>query len=228
MSNSQLNLNDLSEKSAKALATSATKFLAAQGITLQHTKALDLAGALCGFADWHGLQAAVSRKEAEEAATPIKLSYEEFLDKFKPVKNTFDKHASGDGFGFAIRGEEFGAVQAAYERNPGTVWTCVEGEGTMWITEGLHAVNRQFYFITKKPAQAGRFYEIPYGHDEGDLCFEVSVLNPKTGESEVLDVIYDSSAEAVLERMDIDYQEEVEGVVKAGKSRVIIVKQVDS
>lgn len=225
--NSQLQLKDLSEKSAKALATSVTKFLAAQGITLQHTKALDLAGTICGFGDWHGLQAAVSRKEAEEANTPIKMSYEDFLDKFKPVKNTLCAHANADGFAFALSGPEWAAVQEAYERNPGTVWTCTEGDGSMWITEGVHQVNRQFYLITKKPAQAGRFYEIPYGHDEGDLCFEVSVMNPDTRESEVIDTIYDSSAEAVLDRIDLDIDEEFD-VVEAGESRIIIVKQISA
>jgi hypothetical protein len=226
MNNSQLQLKDLSEKNAKAIATSVTKFLASQGINLQHTKALDLAGTLCGFGDWQGLQAAIVRKEADEAATPIKMSYEDFIEKFKPIKNTLCDHANADGYAFALKGAEYEAVLAAYERNPGTVWTCTEGDASMWIGEGLHSVNRQFYLITKKPAQAGRFYEIPYGHDEGDLCFEVSVMNPETRESEVIDTMYESSADAVLDRIDIDLNEEFEGVVDAGQSRVIIVKQV--
>jgi hypothetical protein len=226
MNNSQLQLKDLSEKNAKALATSVTKFLAAQGITLQHTKALDLAGTICGFGDWHGLQAAVSRKEAEEAATPIKMSYEDFVEKFKPVKNTLCAHANADGFAFAVTGSEYAAVLAAFERNPGTVWTCTHGDGTMWITEGIHRFNREFYLITKKPAQDGRFYEIPYGHDEGDLCFEVSVMNPQTRVSELIDTIYDSSAEDAFERAGIDLEDEIEGIVEEGQSRVIIVKQV--
>lgn len=96
----------------------------------------------------------------------------------------------------------------------------------MWISDGLHTVNRMFYFITKKPALDGRFYEIPYGHDEDDLCFEISVLNPETKESEVLDTRYGISAEDVLEGAGIDYDEKVPGVVDAGQSRVIIVKQV--
>jgi hypothetical protein len=227
MNNSQLQLKDLSEKNAKAIATSVTKFLAAQGITLQHTKALDLTGTLCGFGDWHGLQAAITRKEEEEAKTPIKMSYEDFIEKFKPVKNTLCDHANADGFAFAPSGKEWEAVREAHERNPGTVWTCVEGEASMWITEGVHQVNREFYLITKKPAQAGRFYEIPYGHDAGDLCFEVSVMNPDTRESEVIDKIYDSSAEAVLDRIDLDMDEEFD-VVEAGESRIVIIKQVSA
>lgn len=226
MSNSQLQLKDLSEKSAKALATSVTKFLATQGVALQHTKALDLAGTLCGFADWHGLQAAIVDKEAQDAKKPIQMSFEDFLEQFKPITNHLDDNANADGLAFETGGDEMAAVRAAYEKNPRTVWTCVEGEGTMWITEGLHHVNRMFYFITKKPALDGRVYEIPYGHDDGDLCFEISVLNPETNESEVLDTRYGCSAEDVLASAGIDYDEQVEGVVGEGQSRVIIVKQI--
>lgn len=226
MSNSQMQLKDLSEKSAKALATSVSKFLSTQGITLQRTKALDLAGTLCGFADWHGLQAAIVRKEADEAKKPIQMSYEAFLENFKPIANSLDVNASADGLAFETYGDEYAAVLAAHAKNPRSVWTCIEGEGTMWISEGLHTVNRMFYFITKKPALDGRYYEIPYGHDEDDLCFEISVLNPETKESEVLDTRYGLSAEEVLEGAGIDYDEEVPGVVEVGQSRVIIVKQV--
>lgn len=228
MSNSQLQLKDLSEKSAKAVATSVTKFLAAQGIELQHMKALDLAGTICGFADWHGLQAEIARKAAEEAKQPVKMGYDDFIKKFKPISNSLDSDAPADGFGFETYGEAYEAVLAAHKRNPDTVWTCVEGEGSRWIVDGLHQVNRQFYFITKKPAQPGQCYAIPFDHDEDDLCFEISVLNPETNESEVLDTIYESSAESALERANIDYQEEIEGVVEEGQSRVIIVKQVEA
>jgi hypothetical protein len=226
MSNTQLQLKDLSEKNAKALATTVTKFLKSQGISLQHTKALDLAGTLCGFADWHGLQAAIDQKQAEEASQPIRMSYDEFLDKFKPIRNHLDDNANADGFAFETYGKEFEAVLAAYEKNPRSVWTCVEGDNSTWITEGLHHVNRMFYFITKKPALENRTYYIAYGHDEGDPCFEISVVNPETNDSQLIDTRHCTSAEEALELANIDYNEEVEGLLEEGQSRVIIVKQV--
>jgi hypothetical protein len=226
MSNSQLQLKDLSEKNAKALATSVTKFLTTQGITLQHTKALDLAGILCGFADWHGVQAAIVQKETKDAGKPIRLSFDDFVTQFKPITNTLDDNASADGLAFETYGAEFEAVKAAYAKNPRSVWTCLDGEGTMTISEGLHHVNRMFYFITKKPALDGRVYDIPYGHDEDDLCFEVSVRHPETGAYQLLDTIYCESIDEALERADIDYTEEVDGVVEEGASRIILVKQV--
>lgn len=226
MSNSQLQLKDLSEKNVKALATSVTKFLTTQGITLQHTKALDLAGTLCGFADWHGVQAAIVQKGTEDAGKPIRMSYEDFVAQFKPVTNTLNDNANAEGFAFETSGAEFEVVKAAYAKNPRSVWTCVDGEGTMTISEGLHHVNRMFYFITKKPALDGRMYDIPYGHDEDDLCFEVSVRNPETGETQLIDTVYCESAEEALERADVDYTEEVDGVVEEGASRIILVKQV--
>ncbi|MDO8416355.1 MAG: hypothetical protein Q7S87_09110 [Agitococcus sp.] len=220
-----LQLKYLTEKNAKALASSITKFLKGNSIAVPHALALELAGSLCGFADWHGLKTAIAQKEIEEAQKPKVMKYEDFLASFRPLQNHLDSNATADGFGFNTSGAEFNFVKEVYAKNPLCVWTCIEGEGTSWIASGLHHVNRLFYIITNKPAK-GPLYDIAYGHDEGDLCFELSVLNPETHQSEVIDTKYGSTVEEVLELANIDYTEEIAGIVEEGQSRVIIVKQL--
>ena len=226
MKNSQLQLKNLSEKNAKALASTVTKFLSEQSIVLQHTKALDLAGVLCGFADWQGLQAAIVKKHEQEASSTTPMSYDDFLTTFKPKLNHLSENANCDGYAFEISGEQFQEVVEMADKNPRQVWTCVEAEGTSYIIEGLHMVNRLFYLITINSAKKGRTYEVIYGHDEGDLKFEISVVNPATEASEVIDIVYGPSAQDVLERLDLDYEEEIQGVVDEGENRIYLVTQV--
>ena len=221
------NLKELNEKNAKALATAAKKFLKSKGVDVQHTMALDLAGVLAGFNDWHGLQAAIAQAEQAQAATPVKMSYEDFLKTFKPLKNRIDENANGDGYGFETYGPELEAVKAAYAKNPGTVWTVVDSDGTSYVTDGYQHVNRMFYFITRKAAEKGRFYEIPYGHDESDLKFEVSVLDRATGQEEVLDTRYGPSMEDVLNLMEFDIDDAVKEATQKGGKPVILVKQLN-
>jgi hypothetical protein len=223
--NTPLQLKHFSEKNAKLLASNVTKFLEKKGIKVPHTMALELAGSLCGFANWQGLKAAIAQKMEEDAQKPNVLCYEDFLTTFKPLKNHLVGSPNADGFGFETFGVELEFVREVHDRNPRCVWTCVEGDGTSWIIPGLHFVNRLFYFVTNKPAKV-LSYQIAYGHDEGDLCFELSVLNPETQQSEIFDTRYGACAEDVLDSANIDYTEEVDGVVEEGQSRVIIVKQI--
>lgn len=76
----------------------------------------------------------------------VKMSYEDFLEKFKPVKNTIDTNASYDGLMFETFGKEYARVRRA---NDYKIFTIVEAEGNLFITSGWHFVNRIGYFVTK-------------------------------------------------------------------------------
>lgn len=225
MENTKLQLKDLNEKNAKALATSATKFLKSKGITVPHTMALDLAGVLAGYADWHGLQAAIVAAETERVRTPIKMSYDDFINEFKPIKNYLDDNASGDGCGFETYGAELEAVRAALEKNPRKVWTVVDAGGTSYIQEGYHHVNRMFYFITNKPAEEGRTYDIPYGHDEGDLQIEISVMNRETKEMTIVDTRFGSTLEEVVDMLDDLIDSEIDEIEEDGGKAIVILRE---
>lgn len=76
---------------------------------------------------------------------------DEFFEKYKPIPND-----SPDAFiewgehkvGFETYGADLERVLAA---DPKHVWTMVEEDDVMYITAGLHFVNRQCYFITELP-----------------------------------------------------------------------------
>lgn len=90
-----------------------------------------------------------------------KISYDEFLDTFLPVKNHIDKNAGYGGFLFETYGEEEEWVRKFADTNPNRVWTLLTGldEGDTLVS-GFHYVNRFGYFITEIPFDEGEEIEI--------------------------------------------------------------------
>lgn len=76
-----------------------------------------------------------------------KISFEEFVDQYKPEVNKFDGNASFDGYMFETFGEE--EEYAQEKAKVGHTWTLIEDEGEMFITHGYQHVNRLGYFVTK-------------------------------------------------------------------------------
>ena len=77
-----------------------------------------------------------------------KIDIDTFFEKYKPEKNSFQKHSSFDGCMFETFGEELAYVKAHQEKYK-DVWTITEEEGELFIEYGFHFVNRIGYFITK-------------------------------------------------------------------------------
>lgn len=75
-----------------------------------------------------------------------KISYEEFVNTYKPKQNTFVK-APFNGCMFETYGKE-----RAYVRifNKDYIWTLIDAEG-LWIIPGYRFVDRLGYFITEIP-----------------------------------------------------------------------------
>lgn len=81
--------------------------------------------------------------------------FDEWMERYRPIPNP-----NGDS-GFMVNDEcfawetyesDFEEVKRAYEKNPGSVWTAVDGDdGELYLGNGLHYVNRVFYFITEVP-----------------------------------------------------------------------------
>jgi len=79
----------------------------------------------------------------------IILEYEDFIDQFKPIKNTIDKYAGFDGCMFETYSPEYDFVK---EQPTNTIWTLIDGDmETLEIVPGKHFVNRLGYFITEVP-----------------------------------------------------------------------------
>lgn len=92
------------------------------------------------------------------------ISWEAFLERFKPVKNHFDDNASTDGLMFETYGEEYNFVIGKIDQR--LVWTIVDADdGTTCVVSGWHFVNRIGYYVTTVPFAEGEHLEIP---DEND------------------------------------------------------------
>jgi hypothetical protein len=76
------------------------------------------------------------------------MTFEEWEEKYQPIKNPIDSNASFDGMMFETYGEEFEAVKAA---DPAFVWTWLDDGEFSTITNGLEMVNRMGYFIASNP-----------------------------------------------------------------------------
>lgn len=81
------------------------------------------------------------------------ISYDEFERTYEPVKNQLDSNASYNGCMFETFGEELEQVQMVIRREPGRVWTIIDGDDGVCIVNGAHFVNRLGYLVTKVPAE---------------------------------------------------------------------------
>lgn len=96
-------------------------------------------------------------------ADPKAMTEEEWITKFRPIKNPHVDDSSYGGTMFETYGAELESVRAA---DPACVWTLVQGEGdddgdededaesdcNDYILKGYHHINRMGYFITALPA----------------------------------------------------------------------------
>lgn len=77
-----------------------------------------------------------------------KISFDDFIEKYKPIKNHLDDNASFGGTMFETFGDEVQHVVKIANETPKKVWTFITDEGD-FIVSGYHLVNRNGYFITE-------------------------------------------------------------------------------
>ena len=88
------------------------------------------------------------------------MTYDYWETNFKPIKNTISKYADDDLIHFETYGNEVEFVKQAYEKDPKTIWTEVDGDSGTYIVAGYHFVNRIHYYITENPWD-DEYTEIP-------------------------------------------------------------------
>lgn len=81
-----------------------------------------------------------------------KVPYDDFIEKYKPIKNHLDDNASFGGTMFETFGAEVQHVVKIANETPKKVWTFITEEGD-FIVSGYHLVNRNGYFITEIEAE---------------------------------------------------------------------------
>ena len=73
----------------------------------------------------------------------LQISYEKFLEKYKPIENHF---AKGTDL-FETYGKELDFVK---QQPLSRIWTLLCEDDDMWVVSGFHHVNRMNYLITER------------------------------------------------------------------------------
>lgn len=95
------------------------------------------------------------------------MTYDEWVEKHKPIKNHIDPNYAHDGTMFETFGSELDFIHKSKKSN---VWTLVSDDDDNWIIiTNYHYVNRLGYFVTELPWEDENM-EIMYaeGEDEED------------------------------------------------------------
>lgn len=92
---------------------------------------------------------------------------EQWETEYQPVNNTGDEYASWNGQMFETYGDDNEAVLSVSTREPRRVWTLVDTDDGLVMTNGYLLVNRVGYFVTEKEWDLGATIEIPV--TDGDV-----------------------------------------------------------
>lgn len=93
----------------------------------------------------------------------IELSYDEWVDTYKPIKNHIDPNASMDGYMFETYGDEVEFVKQSF---PEYIWMYGDGDdGGTYIWNGWGFVNRIGYFITQVPCPPNTTIQVLVSHN---------------------------------------------------------------
>ena len=81
-----------------------------------------------------------------------KMTFDCWMDKYKPMKNHIDTNSACEGMMFETYGPELEFVQ---QQDLKCVWTYIEEDGELCVVSGFHVVNRIGYFVTEVALNEG-------------------------------------------------------------------------
>ena len=118
----------------------------------------------------------------------IEMSFEEWVEAYKPIYNHIDKNASfqddsDNGLMFETYGDE---VEFVKSQSPDKIWMYGDGDdGGSYIWNGWHIVNRIGYFVTEVPCPPNTTIQIQVGDspEECEKC-EVYIYDPEEDDHE--------------------------------------------
>ena len=92
----------------------------------------------------------------------MKENSDKFYNKYKPIYNHIENPEYQEGqteaneIGFPMYFETYGEdLEYVKKQNPNLIWTMIEGDEGMYITQGFRLVNRFVYLIASKPFKDG-------------------------------------------------------------------------
>lgn len=95
----------------------------------------------------------------------LEIDYEEWFDLYKPVQNPIDNNASFDGCLFETSGAEHKYIVDADQLR---VWTLLDNDGVLTVSNGYHRVNRMGYFVTEVPYMDGQLIDVKVDTEPDD------------------------------------------------------------
>ena len=87
----------------------------------------------------------------------IKLTEDEFDEKFKLMTNPFEDNVGWNGCFFETYGQELDYVRNCH---PACIWTYIDGDEGDTIVSGYHLVNRINYLISVEPVPDDTDYQV--------------------------------------------------------------------
>ena len=98
------------------------------------------------------------------------MDYDDFIDKYMPVKNTLDEQAGFDGMLFETFGDEFDFVTKAGHVDECKVWSLIEmPNGRLVIVNGLWILDCVGFFVCRisYKGKKGQL-KVPIDQDDDD------------------------------------------------------------
>lgn len=87
------------------------------------------------------------------------MTWDEWVEKYKPVENHLVKEAPMDGYMFETYGEEIDYLKQQCKDDAYHLWTVLDAEDTLFLSMGFHVVNRIGYILTEVPWTEEEFKE---------------------------------------------------------------------
>jgi hypothetical protein len=158
----------------------------------------------------------------------IKLTEDEFYERFNPIKNHFYKNpedCSYDGCMFETYGQELDYItELINDGGKASVWTIEEVEGRFYFVSGYHFVNRFGYLVTNEPVPENEEYEVLLDTEvdepkirKAKLVKEITVIDPDT-KGKVKLTVYKSENGGMFAMdssfLDQCYQDEIYSIIR--------------
>lgn len=109
----------------------------------------------------------------------VELTWSEFVEQFKPIKNHFREN--DESYLFETYGEEVEFVKSV---EPNRIWTFADGDMCSYVSSGWHYVNRLGYHITEIPFDENKDYQIIISTEEECECYneDEDIMEQRGGE----------------------------------------------
>ena len=76
------------------------------------------------------------------------MTYDEWFSQYQPYRNHIDRDG---GYRYETDGADMKYIEGMAKEHPGRIWTQVETDHGLVISNGLHTGNRHAFYVAKMP-----------------------------------------------------------------------------